>query len=167
MSEMEYIRKTYNVPAKIFGRIKYKDQLGEIIGAKGAYLRIKLYGESEINSYHPTYKIEYLDTLRVWWMPQVPSKETFTVTVETPKEAKKILDVLAEYDIYQLKHNIKPDFCNAGGLQKEDGEGWSDWYNEDGETIDEIEFGIDDSGTPSHASGEGDQVNINSDNATP
>ncbi|MBK7380618.1 MAG: hypothetical protein IPJ03_16805 [Ignavibacteriales bacterium] len=27
------------------------------------------------------------------------------------------LDCLAQYDLYQLKNKIKPDFCNAGGLE--------------------------------------------------
>lgn len=79
--------------------------------------------------------------LRVWWIPQVLMQESFHVCVSSPKEAKKILDVLAQYDSYQYDNNIKPDYCNAGGLQVEDINGdWYEWDNEDGETIDEIEF---------------------------
>ena len=79
--------------------------------------------------------------LRVWWIPQVPMQDSFKVSVSSPKEAKKILDVLAQYDLYQYDNNIKPDYCNAGGLQVEDINGdWYEWDNEDGETIDEIEF---------------------------
>ena len=47
--------------------------------------------------------------LRVWWMPQVPMEKSFRVNVGTPKEAKKILEILANYDLYQLENNIKPD----------------------------------------------------------
>ena len=82
--------------------------------------------------------------LRVWWIPQIPMK-AFHVPVESPKEAKKILDVLAKCDLFQLENNIKPDFCNAGGLEAfeddSDGDGnpgWCEWYDESGRTIDEI-----------------------------
>ena len=75
--------------------------------------------------------------LRIWWMPQIPMK-AFRVTVETPKEAKKLLDTLAKYDLFQLENNIKPDLSNAGGLEVEDEDGWSEWYNEDGISIDEV-----------------------------
>ena len=84
-----------------------------------------------------------IGNMRVWWIPQVPMK-AFFVPVESIKEAKKILDVLAQYDLFQLQHNIKPDFSNAGGLEVyeadsgEDVPGWSDWYSEDGYGIDEV-----------------------------
>lgn len=54
--------------------------------------------------------------LRVWWCPQVPCKQ-FIVPVSSVADGAKILDVLADYDLFQLKHRIKPDFCNAGGLE--------------------------------------------------
>lgn len=77
--------------------------------------------------------------LRVWWIPQVPGKP-FRVDVSSPAEARKILDVLAHYDLFQLEQRIKPDFCNAGGLeafdQTGDGE-WCDWF--DPETDDDID----------------------------
>ena len=38
------------------------------------------------------------------------------------------MDLLAAYDMFQLQNNIKPNFCNTGGLQMlVDGE-WEDWY---------------------------------------
>ena len=78
--------------------------------------------------------------LKVWWIPQVPMK-SFSVNVDTPKEGKKILEILAKYDIFQFENNIKPDYCNAGGLSIENEFGeFEDWHNDDGETIDEIEF---------------------------
>jgi hypothetical protein len=72
--------------------------------------------------------------LRVWWVPQVPMK-AYYVDVSSVEEGVKIIDALAKYDLFQLANNIKPDYCNAGGLQmfdeedKEDGpEGsWVDW----------------------------------------
>lgn len=75
--------------------------------------------------------------LRVWWIPQVPM-HPFRVKVDSVKEAKKILDVLAEYDKFQFENNIKPDYCNAGGLEVwEDGE-WLEWENEEGESVREV-----------------------------
>ncbi len=75
--------------------------------------------------------------LQVWWIPQVPMK-AYIVNVDTPREGKKMLDALAQYDLFQLENNIKPDYCNAGGLNVfEDGE-WVNWYSEEGEDIDEI-----------------------------
>ena len=75
---------------------------------------------------------------KVWWIPQVPSNTNFEVPVETMKEAVLVLNTLAQYDIYQFEHNIKPDYCNAGGLIVwEDGE-WVDWEGENGETIDDV-----------------------------
>jgi len=74
--------------------------------------------------------------LQVWWIPQVPGKP-FQVRVQTPAEAKKLLETLAMYDLFQLAERVKGDYANAGGLSVfEDGE-WVDWYDEDGQSIDE------------------------------
>lgn len=68
--------------------------------------------------------------LRVYWIPQVPMKG-FEVEVESVTEAVKIMDVLANYDLFQFENKVKPDYCNMGILQKyeeEEGEGeWLDW----------------------------------------
>lgn len=64
--------------------------------------------------------------LRVWWVPQVPCP-AFEVPVNTVEQGSIILNVLAEYDAFQLINNIKPDYCNAGGLQEYDGDEWLDW----------------------------------------
>ena len=76
--------------------------------------------------------------LRIWWIPQIPGK-AFTVMVSSVEEGVKLLDVLADYDDFQLQNNIKPDYSNAGGLQafdpddKEEGPGgsWVDWFDEE------------------------------------
>ena len=79
-----------------------------------------------------------LGSLRVWWIPQVPM-QPFRVEVATVREAKLLLDTLAKYDAFQFENNVKPDYCNAGGLEVfEDGE-WCEWYDEDGNGIDETE----------------------------
>jgi hypothetical protein len=84
------------------------------------------------------------DQLKVWWIPQVPGK-AFEVLVESVDEAKKILTVLADYDIFQFENRIKGDYCNAGGLvvydENADGEGnpgWIDWESDEGFSIDEV-----------------------------
>jgi len=76
-------------------------------------------------------------SLQVWWIPQVPMKP-FTFPVENVDEACLLLTALAQYDLFQLKHNIKPDYSNVGGLNLfEDGE-WVEWYDEkEGYFIDE------------------------------
>ena len=76
--------------------------------------------------------------LRVWWIPQVPMTQ-FWVDVASVAEAAKILSVLAAYDAFQFEHNVKGDYCNAGGLCiYEDGD-WVDGYDpETGATIDEF-----------------------------
>lgn len=49
--------------------------------------------------------------LRVSHFPQVPCKE-FNVEVSSIEEAKKIMDVLAEYDLFQYENRIKGDYAN-------------------------------------------------------
>ena len=75
--------------------------------------------------------------LQVWWVPQVPMK-AFHVPVVDVAMGVKIMDTLANYDIFQFVNKVKPDYCNAGGLQRwcanNDGEGnpgWEDWYDEE------------------------------------
>jgi hypothetical protein len=74
--------------------------------------------------------------LQVFWIPQVPGK-AFNVAVDSVAEGIKIMDVLADYDKFQFENHIKPDYCNAGGLQmwaEDDGDGkpgWVDWYDEE------------------------------------
>lgn len=64
----------------------------------------------------------------------------FTVEVETVMEAAKLLEVLADYDMFQFENNIKPDYCNVGGLSVlEDGE-WVDWCDEETGIDDPLEY---------------------------
>ena len=73
-----------------------------------------------------------MSKLRVWWIPQVGLSDTFYIPVETVEEGKKIMDLLAAYDAFQLQNHVKPDYCNEGGLErfnKEENE-WEDWYLE-------------------------------------
>lgn len=78
-----------------------------------------------------------MSKIRVWHMPQVGSCDvTLYVPVENVREAKKVMDLLACYDLFQLENNIKPDFCNTCGVQiyDEESKEWEDWFieNENG-----------------------------------
>ena len=74
--------------------------------------------------------------LRVWHIPQAPGA-IFHVSVDTQQEAQRVLTILANYDIFQFQNRIKPDYCNAGGLEvfEEDGgegsPGWVEWHDEE------------------------------------
>ena len=75
--------------------------------------------------------------LRVWHIPQLPGA-AFRVDVASPREGALLLRALADYDLFQLNHNIKPDYSNVQGLEVfEDGE-WSDWYDAEGNGIDDV-----------------------------
>ncbi len=68
--------------------------------------------------------------LKIFWIPQVPMK-SFEVAVVSVEEGVKLLDTLADYDMFQYENNIKPDYANAGGLlMYEEGE-WIDWYDKE------------------------------------
>ena len=83
--------------------------------------------------------------LRVYWIPQVPMK-AFHVPVSSLREARLILRTLADYDIFQFENRVKPDYCNAGGLDvfdpEDDHDGpdgsWCTWYDEDDRDIDHL-----------------------------
>ena len=67
--------------------------------------------------------------LRVWWIPQIPMN-AFYAEVSSVEEGRRLIDTLALYDLFQFENNIKPDYCNAGGLSRfEDGDWWD--YNDD------------------------------------
>ncbi len=82
--------------------------------------------------------------LCVWWNPQVGRCGTFHAAVGSVEEGVRLMDILSDYDLFQLENKIKPDYCNVGGLQvfdaSDDHDGpdgsWVDWSDE--------ETGIDD-----------------------
>jgi hypothetical protein len=71
--------------------------------------------------------------------------KAFEVEVDTPEEGAKLLDTLANYDIFQYENGVKPDYSNAGGLlmfdpddDEDDASGsWLEWCDDDGCDIDE------------------------------
>jgi hypothetical protein len=61
---MEYIRKTYRVPAQRGGRVRFNGYDGPLDGtiksADGQYLRVQFDGQKRPVTLHPTWKVEYL-----------------------------------------------------------------------------------------------------------
>lgn len=61
--------------------------------------------------------------------------KAFKVDVSSISEAKKILKVLTDYDIFQFEHKVKPDYSNTGGLEFFNGEVWEEFEDEEGKDI--------------------------------
>lgn len=63
---MRYIRDTYQVPAKRGARIKFTGNphrcpcFGTITGSQGAYIRVRMDGDTESYPYHPAWAMEYV-----------------------------------------------------------------------------------------------------------
>ncbi|HEU4345769.1 MAG TPA: hypothetical protein VFU31_29825 [Candidatus Binatia bacterium] len=78
--------------------------------------------------------------MRVWHIPQIPM-DPFYVDVSNEEEALKIINVLANYDLFQFENKVKPDYCNMSGLEVcVDGE-WAEWENEDYDDINDFRLG--------------------------
>ena len=63
---MEWVRKTYGVPATRGGRVEYagdgRAELGTIISATtSGYLKVELDSHPRAIKLHPTWKLRYLD----------------------------------------------------------------------------------------------------------
>lgn len=79
---------------------------------------------------------------RVWWIPQVPMP-SFKVDVPDIATGKILCSALADYDLFQFQHNVKPDYANAGGMSWKhevltEGEWW-DFDPDDEDDVEEIE----------------------------
>lgn len=62
---LEYIRKTYGVPAKRGAPVRYTTgnghvMTGQILSASGQYLRVRFNGHTRPMRCHPTWQMEYL-----------------------------------------------------------------------------------------------------------
>lgn len=71
---MDYIRRTYGVPAKRGGRVRYFgagiDEFGVILSARNGRIRVRLdhktvRGRAIIFNLHPMWALEYLKTYNV------------------------------------------------------------------------------------------------------
>lgn len=58
-STMEWIRRTYDVPARHGMRIEFDGQPATIVAAGGGYLRFRIDGEKRRTVGHPCYRIVY------------------------------------------------------------------------------------------------------------
>lgn len=56
----------------------------------------------------------------------------FLCSGRTVEEGKKVMDILAAYEAFQLQNIVKPDYVNAGGIEmwNEEDKEWNDWYME-------------------------------------
>lgn len=84
--------------------------------------------------------------MQVWWIPQIPM-EAFHVEVSTVEEGVKIMGILADYDDFQFRKKVKPDYSNVGGIRvwclDSDGEGnpgWEDWFDDETGFDDPIKY---------------------------
>lgn len=122
----EYIRKHYNVPAKKGGRISYDGKFGTIINSRGAYLRIRLDGETRIGSYHPDWNIEYINADgRV--MDKTTLKLICTWCDESPLEARyrsESGDAGYDYGWYIGCKNFMSNCPDTTGTCKTEEEAW-------------------------------------------
>ena len=72
-----------------------------------------------------------MSEFRVWHIPQVPGS-AFWRDMPDLATARLVVDLLADYDLFQFDNDIKPDYCNVSGIPKfVDGE-WED-VDDDGD----------------------------------
>ena len=76
--------------------------------------------------------------LRIWHIPQVGTEiEPFLIPVPDLPTAMLISETLAQYDFYQHKNRIKPNYFNATGLEVCTNGNWYEWEGENGESLSE------------------------------
>lgn len=76
--------------------------------------------------------------LCVWHNPQVGAVSSFFYPVPNLETAKLVINMLADYDLWQYENRIKGDYANATGLivyegaleGEEDHDGWFEWSDE-------------------------------------
>ena len=73
--------------------------------------------------------------LKIWHIPNIPG-EAFEKEVKDIQEAIKLLDLLADYDLFLGELLI---YSNVQGLLvfNEDDQKWEEWADDYGDTIDE------------------------------
>lgn len=57
---LEYIRRTYGVPARTGKHVEYKGKRGVITGGVNAYVEVRLEEEKQTRRYHPS-DLDYLE----------------------------------------------------------------------------------------------------------
>ncbi len=72
--------------------------------------------------------------LRVWWVRNPPSPAEYHI-VDSPQEAIKIIDRLAEIDL-----KLPSVAVNMCGLEVFEDDEWTEWYDEEGDNIDDSKY---------------------------
>lgn len=71
---------------------------------------------------------------KLWHIPQIPGTP-FEVESDDLQYLVRLQDVLADYDDFQFKHKIKPDYASISGIcVLDDDDEWED--------IDDYELGV-------------------------
>lgn len=73
---------------------------------------------------------------KIWHIPQIPMKP-FEILVSGPPQAAMLLDMLAQYDLFELSRGRKPDYSNANGLLVFEGGEWVDWESVLGDSFED------------------------------
>lgn len=60
---------------------------------------------------------------RIWYIPQIPM-DAFTKEVEDLDTAKLLLNTIIDFSIFEYNHRVKPDYADASGIDRWDGEEW-------------------------------------------
>lgn len=67
--------------------------------------------------------------LRIYYIPQIPMP-AFRVEVANLATAHIVLDTIISFSVFEFENNIKPDYSDAGGIERweSDGYGGYDWF---------------------------------------
>ena len=71
--------------------------------------------------------------LRIAHYPQIPCEPFYVENISDLQEASRIINILADYDLFQFENHIKPDYSNVCLLEKwnEEEQKWEDWSDEE------------------------------------
>ena len=77
------------------------------------------------------------EKLRIYFL--ILGTKPFYKSVKSPKEAKLIIDAIADFINFKVDEGFICDHCNTAGLEYFDEEEneWLTWYDEDGNDLDE------------------------------
>lgn len=83
---------------------------------------------------------------RVCHIPMIPG-ESFDVEVKSIEEAKKVMDILGDYDLFLEEQRIRGDYSNVTFLEEysEEEQDWVSWIDDD-TGIDDVNEYLDEKG---------------------
>lgn len=83
---------------------------------------------------------------RVCHIPMIPG-ESFNVEVQSIEEAKKVMDILGDYDLFLEEQHIRGDYSNASFLEEysEEEQDWVTWMDDD-TGIDDVDEYLEEKG---------------------